>query len=375
MSVAFGSTWDGKLACNILLACDPQARTIRGGSVARHQVGAGTGGRDPDLLPTPSLSPDEFEDFTESLLHRQRFVAGQGRRLVEVSRWGRRGDKQDGIDFVGAYDDGTTVTWQCKRLDKMRPADVKQFIAENTYTADEHVLVFSGLASPKARAEVLKVRGWSLLDQRDLGQLVHDLPLHRARTLLEQFWNPAVRRAFLPVAGIDAFLGLDEHFKPALDAAAILHHRAALQGRDDELAAIVAALDPANPDSRIVLIIGPGGRGKTKLALEALRHAEQTFPTIPVLVHQERRPLDSEARTELPSSPAVVLTEDAHRAPGELAPLLGYVKRTLGTKLVITVRATGANEVRAELQQAGFDAGQIVELQISPNTRRLTRPS
>ena len=127
--------------------------------MANKQVGAGTGGRDPELLPTPSLTPDHFEDFTEALLHRQRFVAGPARRLVGVSRWGRRGDKQDGIDFVGAYDDGKTVTWQCKRIDELTPTDVKKYIKENAYTADEHVLVFSGLAKPKARAEVLKVQG------------------------------------------------------------------------------------------------------------------------------------------------------------------------------------------------------------------------
>lgn len=55
--------------------------------MASKQVGAGTGGRDPELLPTPLLTPDRFEDFTETLLHRQRFVAGHARRLIEVSRW------------------------------------------------------------------------------------------------------------------------------------------------------------------------------------------------------------------------------------------------------------------------------------------------
>src|SRR2546421_12068637 len=99
------------------------------------------------------------------------------------------------------------------------PAMVRKSNKKNPYPAYEHVLVFSGLAKPKARAEVLKVQGWSLLDQRDLGQLVHDLPLHRARTLLEQFWDPAVRRAFLPRAGIDPFLGLDDNFTPTLDPA------------------------------------------------------------------------------------------------------------------------------------------------------------
>jgi len=336
--------------------------------VAGKQVGAGTGGRDPELLPTPSLTPDRFEDFTEALLHRQRFVASPARRLIEISRWGRRGDKQDGIDFVGAYDDGTTVTWQCKRVDNLPPADVRRYIGETTYVADEHVLVFSGLAKPEARTEVLKVEGWSLCDRRDLGELVQDLPLHRARTLLEQFWDPGVRRAVLPVPGIDAFLGLDEHFAPTLDAAAVLHHRAALVGRDDVLAVLDAGLDPTEAARRIVLITGPGGRGKTRLALEALRRVEDTHPTIPVLVHQERRPLDSAALTELPSAPAVILTEDAHRVPDDLAPLVNYTRHTPGTKLVITARATGAEEVRAVLQRAGFDRGQILEVPIKPLT-------
>jgi hypothetical protein len=79
------------------------------------------------------------------------------------------------------------VTWQCKRVDNLPPAKVTTYIGD---IADEHVLVFSGLASPKAPAEVLKVEGWSLCDRRDLGELVQDLPLHRARTLLEQFWDP-----------------------------------------------------------------------------------------------------------------------------------------------------------------------------------------
>jgi hypothetical protein len=213
---------------------------------------------------------------------------------------------------------------------------------------------------------VLKAPGWSLLDQRDLGQLVHDLPLHRARTLLEQFWDPAVRQAFLPVAGIDAFLGLDEHFAPTLDAAAVLHHRAALVSRDDVLAALDAALDPAEAAPRIVLIIGPGGRGKTRLALEALRHVEDAHPTVPVLVHQERRPLDSAALAEPPSDSAVVLTEDAHRAPMGLIPLVSYTKYTAGTKLVIITHATGVGEVRAVLQRAGFDTGQILEIPVEP---------
>ena len=87
-----------------------------------------------------------------------------------------------------------------------------------------------------------------------------------------------------------------------------------------------------------------------------------------MLVHQERRPLDSAALAELPGYPAVILTEDAHRAPDDLAPLLSYTRRTAGTKLVITARVTGTGEVRAVLQRAGFDTGQILEVPIEPLT-------
>jgi len=149
---------------------------------------------------------------------------------------------------------------------------------------------------------------------------------------------------------------------------AVLHHRAVLVGRDDVLAVLGAALDPAEAAPRIVLIIGPGGRGKTRLALEALRHVQDAHPTVPVLVHQERRLLDSAALAELPSDPAVILTEDAHRAPADLIPLVNYTKHTAATKLAITARATGAAEVRAVLQRAGFDAGQILEIPVEPLT-------
>ena len=134
------------------------------------------------------------------------------------------------------------------------------------------------------------------------------------------------------------------------------------------LAVLDAELDPAEAAPRIVLIIGPGGRGKTRLALEALRHVEDAHPTVPVLVHQERRPLDSAALAELPSNPSVILTEDAHQGPIDLTPLLSYTKHTPGTKLVITTRITAVGEVREVLQHAGFDTGQILEIPIEPLT-------
>ena len=71
-------------------------------------------GKNPMLVPTPSLTADGFEDFTERLLSAHRFCVPPVRKVVRVERLGRRGDKQDGIDFEGSFSDGSTAAWQCR---------------------------------------------------------------------------------------------------------------------------------------------------------------------------------------------------------------------------------------------------------------------
>jgi len=123
-------------------------------------------GKHPLLPPTPNLSEYEFEDFTERLLSANRFSPGPARRVIRVERWGRRGDAQDGIDFEGEYSDGKTAAWQCKRYDKLTPADVREIVRVCTFSADVYYLVFSGEASRDVRNEIKKHSKWQLLDQR-----------------------------------------------------------------------------------------------------------------------------------------------------------------------------------------------------------------
>jgi hypothetical protein len=118
------------------------------------------------------LTPDEFEDFTERLLSAHRFCAEPLRRVTRVERWGRRGDKQDGIDFEGQFSDDATACWQCKRKDKLTVSHVRKAVQACTFIADEYYLVFSGEASSGVRAEIAKHPKWQLLDQRGLGRLL-----------------------------------------------------------------------------------------------------------------------------------------------------------------------------------------------------------
>jgi hypothetical protein len=166
-------------------------------------------GKNPRLLPTPSLTPNNFEDFTERLLSAHRFCAEPLRRVTRVERWGRRGDKQDGIDFEGDFSDGKSAAWQCKRYDKLTVSDVRDAVNACTFTADEFYLVYSGEASRDVRDEIAKHPYWQLLDQRGLGRLLDDLPLHKGRDVVDATWGAQKRKLLLEMPGEDAFLSLD----------------------------------------------------------------------------------------------------------------------------------------------------------------------
>ena len=138
-------------------------------------------------LPTAALNWEKFEKFLEDLLVRLRLVPGATPRLVSSSGFGRQGQDQKGIDQLGAYDDGTTGTWQCKQHATLSAADVREIIKGTKVQADKHVVVFSRVADALAREEAAKVPGWEIWDRDDLADLVRILPKHEGRTLLDEY--------------------------------------------------------------------------------------------------------------------------------------------------------------------------------------------
>src|SRR5690606_15772538 len=70
----------------------------------------------------------------------------------------------------------------------------------------------------------------------------------------------------------DILRELDEPSSPPA-APALPPRLTSVIGRDADLAAVLAILR----DSRVVTLTGPGGVGKTTLALEAARHVDATF--------------------------------------------------------------------------------------------------
>ncbi len=319
----------------------------------------------PPLLPTPELTWDELESFLDSLLERLQRLPGANPRLTSSYRHGRRGDDQEGIDHYGTYDDGSTSTWQCRARESLGPAAVKEIVRETEVEADRHVIVFGRRASAPARREMRKHTGWEIWDQRDLTNKVRSLPTHEARALIDAHFGGGVRRVVLPAADSDAFIGLDDHFGPLLTQGRIFHHRTDLLGRSDVLGQLSEALEPGAA-RKIIVVTGPGGRGKSRVALEVLRSAIGMQPQRPVVVRNGTQSMSAGAMRELRGLPAIVLVEDAQRDLMGLEAVLGYVRHAAGAQLLATCRPSAAGAVREAALQAGFDSTEILHTELKP---------
>jgi hypothetical protein len=326
----------------------------------------------PMTLPTAGMGWDAFEALVDDLLVRLRLVPGANPALVTSSRYGKAGQDQAGIDLLGSYDDGSTATWQCKEQLTLTEANVTKIISDTEVAATRHVIVFSRVADAKASSAAASQEGWSIWDQRDLGNLVRTLPLHEARTLLDAHFGTQVRRQFLPVAGTDVFLGVEEFYRPLLRTDRRFHHNTPLVGRNADVAALVDALtDVAGPS--VVLLDAPAGRGKSRLVLEVLRQIQNKQPLIPVLVRAEQRPLDSGALQELPDGPTLLLVEDAHRDPTGFAAVVQYARRTEGVRVLLTSRPSGAAPVTEAVLAAQFDLSELLSRTLAPLTASAAR--
>ncbi|WP_164983839.1 restriction endonuclease [Cellulomonas endophytica] len=316
---------------------------------------------------------ESFEDFTERLLSAHRFCVEPLRHVVRVERWGRRGDKQDGIDFEGDLSDGASASWQCKRQDALTPADVRAAVTACTFEADVHHLVFSGEASRDARDEMAKYSSWELLDQRGLGRLLDDLPLHKQREVLDATWGVAVRKRVLEVPGEDAFLSLDAFASDRRDPDTVLNDLGPRLGREAELEALGAALDRTADWPAVVMVTGPGGRGKTRLLVEALSQFQEENRQIPVLCLSPGRTVDAAALAELPQTPAVIVVDDAHQEPSAVAPLLQYVRNVGGTQLVLSSRPSGVDALRVRVANARYPLSRVETVEVDELKRSQAR--
>lgn len=308
-----------------------------------------------DLLPLPWLSDGEFEDFTEALLKAQPSLGAHVRHVAHVERWGVPGNAQDGIDFFGHFNDGTPAAWQCKHLERLRPFEVREAIKAVTFErAEELYLVYARLAKKGAREEMLRHAGWTLLDRRDLTEMLRLLPPYVQRDLLERFWTPQVRRRFLESPD-DGFISLASLRRARQNPDVVMNDNGTLAGRTSELADMEVAFDREGDGARqILIVVGPAGRGKSRLVVEALTVRETAASTIPIACLTPQRTFSPNLLRELRAQPSIVFIDDAHSDPDALAPLLGFLRQDPSIQLVLGTRPSALTAVERRIALAEF---------------------
>ena len=212
-----------------------------------------------------------------------------------------------------------------------------------------------------------------MLDQRGLGRLLDDLPLHKRRDVLDATWGVQQRKLLLEVPGEDAFLSLDTFAADRQDPNTVLNDLGPWVGRETELAALAGALDRSGDWPFVVLVTGPGGRGKTRLLVEALTQFQRDNSRVPVICLSPGRSFDAAALAELPHTPAVIFVDDARRGPAAIAPLLPYVRATNGTQPVLASRPSGTESLRGEIVDARYAPSQVETVAVDELTRKQAR--
>lgn len=313
------------------------------------------GDKNPRLLPTPWLTPYEFEEFVERLLMAQRHLGHRVRHVTRVDRWGVLGEKQEGIDLEGEFNDGVPAAWQCKHLDKLPASEVRAAVDALSYPdADEHYLVYSRVASTQARTELKKHPSWTLIDRRRLTAMLRELPPQIQKDVLDQTWGPAVRRLLMSAPG-DAFVTIDKFASARKNPNARVSDLGEMVGRKDESDVLIAALDrSAETYRQVVVVSGPAGRGKSRLLSEVLSGVQAANPGVPVVCLSEGHQFAAHALQELTVDPQVVFVDDAHRSPAELAALLSMARGLPDVQVVLATRSSGRSGVVEQTARAEF---------------------
>lgn len=326
--------------------------------------------RAPDLVPTPWLSDRRFEDFVEGLLKAQPLLGSQVRHVAEVARWGVPGDKQDGIDLFGRYSDDVPAAWQCKHLRSLTPAAVRRAVDELTFKgAAEIYLVYADIAKVAARNETNQHERWRLWDRRDLTAMLRALPHQTQRDILDEFWGRPIRRHFIE-SPEDAFVSSESFTRARLNPESVLNDLGALSGRASELDAMRAALDrDADSYRPLIMVVGPGGRGKSRLLTDSLRELRNERPNLAISCLAPGHTFTASAMAELSIGPSVVVIDDAHQSPAGLGALLAFARSRQDVQLVLTSRPSGVRGIAAQIIQAGFGPSEHLTVPVEELTR------
>lgn len=159
------------------------------------------------------------------------------------------------------------------------------------------------------------------------------------------------------------FIPVEEFFEPLRNSGRVFHHRSTLVGREHELAELTGALDVDG--TRVAVLSGPGGRGKSRLLLAALDAFAQTHPQVSQFVWNGTAVPDEQALAALPAL-SVVVVEDAQRSLEVLDVILRHAHYNERMTVLVTCRPSAVEAVREAMVQARFDRTEFRVIEMEP---------
>lgn len=298
------------------------------------------------FLPLLGVSFKQFQRFCRDLLEAKEDI-------IECHQFGVEGNPQRGIDLVATTKMGETVAYQCRRVRKFHPAQLRKLAKTVTYEADRYYALLACPATTGVRDEEQKHEQWTVWDIDDISAKVRALPQETRRRIVRTNFGGSLCRDFLGLQPFTAFLLPDDFFAPLLDAQKIFNHSFGLVGRTEELKRLQTFIE--DNEKLVFVLTGRGGIGKSKLLRTFAQRAE---PSHAVYFAQLDVDITADALGELPVSDTIIVADDAHRRK-DLGLLLAYAVRTR-TKLVLSTRPQLRDELPSLASRHQIDVREII---------------
>lgn len=309
-------------------------------------------------FPVDALTAENFERFCLYFL--ERFYKSQG---AYVHLAGKSGHTQDGIDIEVTFPDKTIYTFQCKRVRQFGPKDVRTAVDKHTKKAKKKFLLLSRIASPQARDAVKEHKSWDIWDQEDISREIRlNLPSDEQIRLVDIFF-PGQRLALLGETEAGPWQKPDEFFAPFMSDSSAFTHKWSLIGREKEADDAISAL--LDPNQRAVLLVGPGGAGKSRVLKEVVEKYQQKQPAAIMRFLSPRHEIKAKNLEDLGNSAKLLIVDDAHDETS-LQLLFQHVAVSKNTKLLLAFRPYGLDLIKMQAGKFALTGDHVAQVELKP---------
>jgi transcriptional regulator with XRE-family HTH domain len=289
-------------------------------------------------FPIDGLTPDSFERFCRHFLQAMYPEA-------RVEHAGGHGHTQDGLYVTASFSDGTTFSFQCKRVGEFGPQKVHAAIAKHAVAAAKKVLLLTKVASPQARAAIKEHPEWEIWDREDISYKIRQLSVADQVRLVDIFFR-GQRFTLLGVNEAGPWETGDEFFAAFTNADGVFNHVWQLVGRTSDYIALRRALGDQTVSA--VLLIGTGGSGKSRILKQAVEAFEADNRNTVVRYLSRNAEITKRSLEYLGEKEKLLIVDDAHDQT-DLQILFQYAADPSSkARLVLAFRPYGLDHIKAQ---------------------------